>query len=84
MSQATKLFERAKNQPKNYAVHDLCTLLRRVGYELDHVTGSHHFFYHPMTGDNLNIQPRKGNAKPSQVREVVNRIKEHGLLEDDE
>ena len=76
MSRLEKLLTRAKDSPNNFSFADLCTLLRQAGYEHVRSKGSHRFFRHPSTGDIVNIQPKQGKAKPSQVRDVVSKIED--------
>ena len=79
---ARKLYERAKNQPNNLRFGLLCALLKAVGYVFDHQTGSHVFYEHPVLRDTVNIQSRGGKAIPYQVRQVLDKIEDLGLLEE--
>ena len=82
MSRAKKLLDKAKRQPHNYPFHDLCTLVRALGFVEKGGSGSHRFYWHPKTGECLNLQDSKGKAKPYQVRDVVARAERQRLLED--
>jgi len=47
----------------------LCGLLRRLGFS-ERVKGSHHLFAREGVAEILNLQPRGGEAKPYQVKQV--------------
>jgi predicted RNA binding protein YcfA (HicA-like mRNA interferase family) len=57
---------------------DLCTLLRRIGFQ-ERVKGSHHIFFRSDIAEIINIQPRGSEAKPYQVKQVRQVILRHGL-----
>ncbi|CAN5908624.1 type II toxin-antitoxin system HicA family toxin [soil metagenome] len=59
----------------NIPFHQLCTLLRRLGFS-ERITGSHHTFTRDDIPDIIVIQPSKGEAKAKryqvkQVRELL-------------
>ncbi len=55
--------------------HDICTLLRRLGFDERHRGGSHHIFVRHGIAEIMNLQPRSdGTAKPYQVRQVRSTI----------
>lgn len=56
----------------------LCQLLRRLGFE-ERIRGSHHIFTRDGVEEILNLQPRGGNAKPYQVKQVRNVIVKYKL-----
>ncbi|MCL4203584.1 MAG: hypothetical protein KJ000_13860 [Pirellulaceae bacterium] len=51
------------------AFADLCALLRHFGFD-ERVRGSHHIFTRVDVLEILNLQPRGGQAKPYQVKQV--------------
>lgn len=53
----------------NVAFTDLCYLLRHLGFE-ERIRGSHHIFTREAVEEILNLQPKEGNAKPYQVKQV--------------
>lgn len=69
---------------KNIEFDHLRNLLTRLGFE-ERIKGSHHIFTKTDVVEILNIQSNAGKAKPYQVKQVRNLIKEYRLiLEDDE
>lgn len=44
------------------------------------ITGSHHFFAKPGLRDKINLQPRGGDVKAYQVRQVRETLQANGLL----
>ena len=57
---------------------ELRRLLLRLGFS-ERVRGSHHIFTRRDVEEILNLQPRRGNAKPYQVRQVRAVIVKYGL-----
>jgi len=53
----------------NVRFEDLCNLLRGFGFG-ERVRGSHHVFFKDGVEEILNLQSRRGRAKPYQVRQV--------------
>ncbi len=49
---------------------ELCALLRAMGFSERRSGGSHHIFTRDGVAEILNLQPRGGEAKPYQVRQV--------------
>ena len=80
MGRCAKLLEKAKSSPKNLKFDDLCALAECYGWAFQRQCGSHHIFLHPqlrnVTGSMMNFQSRKGKAKPSQVRQLLDAIEE--------
>ncbi len=74
----TKLLEKFKSGSKNLRFDDFVTLLEAFDFRLDRVSGSHQIFRHPL-GFRLNIQEKKGQAKPVQVKEFLSLIEENRL-----
>ena len=83
MSRLLKLYQKALGSPANFRFSDLVSLLRGAGYEFEKQKGSHQFFRHPLTKDKVNVQDDHGEAKPYQVRQVVAKIREFDLLEEE-
>ena len=84
MARAAKLYEKAKQSPNNFPFSDLRKLAEAAGFVHIGTSGDHHIYQHPGLGRDgvLNFQPQKGQAKPYQVRQLLDKIEEHGLLED--
>ena len=81
MSALEKLLEglREPSRDAGWRFGDLCGLLQKLGFEM-RVHGSHHFFRRPGDRGAINLQPRGGQAKPYQVRQVRRVLTELGLL----
>ncbi|MCH9019704.1 MAG: type II toxin-antitoxin system HicA family toxin [Proteobacteria bacterium] len=63
-----KLLERlAAGSFHNVAFADLCRLAEALGFRLDRVRGSHHLYVHLRAPGRLDLQDRKGKAKPYQI-----------------
>lgn len=50
-----------------------------MGFNPDRVNGSHHIFKHPKVAELINIQDAHGEAKPYQIRQVVELIEAYNL-----
>jgi predicted RNA binding protein YcfA (HicA-like mRNA interferase family) len=62
---------------------ELQRLLITLGFRLDRISGSHHIYLHPDVPRPINIQPAGKDAKPYQIRQLRDMIREFGLkLED--
>ena len=53
----------------NIPFGELCSLVRWLGFS-ERRSGSHHIFSRPDVEEILNLQPRSGQAKPYQVKQV--------------
>ena len=61
------------------------TLWKGSGFRRVRVSGSHHIFSHPEIEARLNLQERRGAAKPYQVSQLLKLVERYNLrLEDDE
>ncbi|MEP7272848.1 MAG: type II toxin-antitoxin system HicA family toxin [Acidobacteriota bacterium] len=75
MASCKALLEKAKNKPKNLRFDELCALANCFGYQYRRTKGSHEIYTKP--GKNpMNFQNEKGNAKPYQVRQLLDAIEE--------
>lgn len=69
---------------KNIDFEGLRNLLLRLGFE-ERIKGSHHILTKEDIEEILNLQPKSGNAKPYQVKQVRNIIVKYQLnLDEDE
>ncbi len=82
-SAAAQLYARLRAHPQNVSFLEAVRLARLVGFEELRTSGSHHIFGHRRhRWLMLNLQERRGEAKPYQVRQLVTLIEDHDLLED--
>jgi len=58
---------------------DLCRIAEAFGFVPKRTNGSHHIFQHPDVPGNLNLQPSGKNAKPYQIRQLLDMIDSNGL-----
>ncbi len=54
----------------NFDFEDLCFVLERAGFKRRSGKGSHKIFFRDGVAEIINIQPRGGQAKPYQVKQV--------------
>lgn len=63
----------------NIKFGDLLKLAEGFGFELSRVSGSHHILYHPGIFRIFSLQPAGCDAKPYQIRELMDIVEEFGL-----
>ena len=57
----------------NIIFEDLCSLMKRLGFEV-RIRGSHHIFRKENVTEKINLQKEGNKAKPYQVKQVRNII----------
>jgi len=83
MGKAETLYSRLLASPHNVSFSDLCKLAELVGFRFERQKGSHKLYAHELySGRVMNFQSRKGEAKPTQIRQLLDFIDEYGLLEE--
>lgn len=84
MSRIKKLIQKALNSPQNLTFQELCKLCESFGLVCRDITGSHHQYKRMekprFTQTITNVD---GKAKAYQVRQLMERIKRYGLMEED-
>lgn len=74
----------ASGATENIRFADLVALLLALGFEETRTNGSHRVFRHRETGRHVNVQPRGGDAKAYQVRQIQRMVEQYDFqLEDD-
>lgn len=71
----------AEGHMKNVRFRDVERLLEELGFERVRISGSHHIFTHPAATELVNIQNVRREAKPYQIKQIVNLIEKYGLAE---
>ena len=78
-----KFFAQILNNSKNVKYDDFVTLIKAFGYEYVRTNGSHNIYEHKDVPEPLNIQNRKGETKPYQVKQFLAFVEKYNLkLED--
>lgn len=78
MTSIAKLYTRIRLGGRASFV-DLRRIAEAFGFVLKRTNGSHHIFQHPDVPGNLNLQPSGKDAKPYQVRQLLDIIDANGL-----
>ena len=80
VSKIEKLIETAAASPHSLRFKELCALCRHFGMKLRKTKGSHRVY---KRGDpprfTLSIQDNDGMAEPYQVKQLLDKVREHGL-----
>ncbi len=79
-----KLLQKLLSSTKNVRFSEAVACAEAFGFRLDRTNGSHHIFIHPAIPELLNLQNVKGNAKPYQVKQLLQLIETHNLQKGDE
>jgi len=80
-----ELLDRARRgDVRNVRFGDLQRLVEALGFRLDRVRGSHHTYRHPGVRAIVNLQRQGGQAKPYQVRQVVDLAARYALTVEDD
>jgi predicted RNA binding protein YcfA (HicA-like mRNA interferase family) len=66
-----KLLEKVLSGSKNIQFNEMVTLIEAFGFRLSRINGSHHIFSHPEVPEIVNIQNKKGQVTPYQVRQIL-------------
>ncbi len=74
-----KLLEKIENSPNNTSINDFIKCVKMFGFVFDRQKGSHQIYVHNDTKEFLNIQERKNQAKPEQIKELVKLVKKYDL-----
>lgn len=74
-----KLLEKILASTGNVRFNDLVALVEAFGFRLSRVSGSHHIFTHPDVQELVNLQIKKGKAKPYQVRQFLTLVEQYNL-----
>jgi hypothetical protein len=71
MGKHQKLYEHIlmRRSDANVSFSELCDLLRCLGFA-ERIRGDHHVLSNARVDEILNLQPKSGNAKPYQVKQV--------------
>lgn len=80
-----KLLAKILQGTKNVKFNELETLIKTFGFELAKINGSHHIYNRDDIPEIINIQNRKGQVSPYQVKQFLAIIEKYQLsLEDGE
>ena len=79
-----KTLERVLAGSKNIRFNDAVALTEGFGFRLSRVSGSHHIFVHPNLRELVNLQNVNGQAKPYQIRQLLQLVERYDLRLKDE
>jgi hypothetical protein len=74
MSKCDKLLKRARQAPKAVRFEELCALAECYGFVFARQEGSHRVYKHPAFRGIMDFQNDNGQAKPYQVRQLLEAI----------
>ena len=79
MTQKQKLLRKILSGSNNIAFDDMVTLVEAFGFRLSRANGSHHIFENTTIGEQLNLQNKKGKAKPYQIKQFLQLVEQYNL-----
>ena len=74
-----KLLQKLLSGSKNLRFPEAVACAEAFGFRLVRVNGSHHILVHPDIAELLNLQNVRGEAKPYQVRQLLQLIERYNL-----
>jgi predicted RNA binding protein YcfA (HicA-like mRNA interferase family) len=74
-----KLLEKIKNSPNNTRLDEFEKCIKKFGFVFDRQKGSHKIYVRNDIQEFVNIQSRKGKAKPEQISEFVKIVNKYKL-----
>ena len=60
----------------------MVAIVEAFGFNLSRVNGSHHIFENTAIGEQLNLQNKKGKAKPYQIKQFLQLVEQYNLILD--
>ena len=63
----------------NVKFRDVLRLAEAFGFRVSRVRGSHHIVTHDRISEQLNLQDADGEAKPYQIRQLLDLIRQYDL-----
>jgi predicted RNA binding protein YcfA (HicA-like mRNA interferase family) len=78
-----KLLQKVLSGSRNVRFGDMIALVNAFGFRLSRTKGSHHIFSHPGIPELINLQEVHGQAKPYQIKQVLNLIERYNLTLED-
>ena len=82
MTQKQKLLRKLLAGSNNIAFNDMLAIVEAFGFSLSRVNGSHHIFENTAIGEQLNLQNKKGKAKPYQIKQFLQLVEQYNLTLD--
>jgi len=78
------LVKLANGAAANVEFSDALRLAKALGFEVLRNSGSHHVLARPSISEQLNLQDRRGQAKPYQLRQLMTLVQRYDLkIEED-
>ena len=74
-----KLLKKALAGSKNIRFGDMVALVEAFGFQLARTSGGHQIFEHPDVPEHVNMQSRKGKAKPYQIKQFLELVEQYNL-----
>ncbi len=74
-----KLLQKILDGSKNIRFDDFVALVEAFGFRRVRITGGHQIFEHPSVDELVNLQNKKGMAKPYQMKQFLDIVEQYNL-----
>jgi predicted RNA binding protein YcfA (HicA-like mRNA interferase family) len=78
-----RLLQKLLSGSKNIRFAEAVACAEAVGFRLSRIHGSHHIYVHANVPELLNLQDVNGQAKPSQIKQLLRPIERYNLAMED-
>lgn len=77
-----KFYKKIKNNQKNVNYGEVVSFLEWLGFDSKQRGTSHRTFKKLNLEELINIQEKKGEVKPYQIKQVIKIVEKYGLMEE--
>jgi len=70
---------RIQRNAKNIRFSDFISIVHAFGFAMERTSGSHHIFARVGIPEMVNIQNKKGEAKPYQIKQFLALVEKYNL-----
>jgi predicted RNA binding protein YcfA (HicA-like mRNA interferase family) len=84
MNRRELLLRLLRGHNQNVGFAELRELILAFGFREVRIRGSHHLFAHPAVEEPVSFQPRRGEAKPYQIRQFLRLVERYNLKLEEE
>jgi predicted RNA binding protein YcfA (HicA-like mRNA interferase family) len=74
-----KLLRKLASGSRNIRFAEATACAEAFGFRLARISGSHHVYVHPDVPELVNLQNVGGQAKPYQIRQLLDLVERYGL-----
>lgn len=76
MSKRKKRLQKIRQNPKAVTFDDMRSVMEDLGFQLKHITGSHHIFEHPDVSDKFSLPFQRPHVNSVYVKRLLELIQQ--------